>query len=398
MIMSQDSHTQSPISQIDDMLDDGLILTDLDGVILSVNPAAVRWFGESLSGQRIFDVINTSNIGELFAEAADGAEGSKTYYELTNITFGETLTGQQIFDVIDPPNIGEFFAKVADGAKGSETHYKPTNTIQREFQMRLKRVGDHSVALLFLDMTIQRNLEKVRSDFVANVSHELRSPLTSLAGFIETMLSDEVPDPAMRTRFLNIMDEEAKRMTRLIDDLLSLSRVEVDEHIIPKNRVNLIELLHSVGDSMINRAMKKNMNVQITQHDNVESRAVAPVIFGKHDEITEVFVNLLENAIKYGFDGSDVTLAITMVAPRHVRVDVINFGEGIEERHLSRLTERFYRIDKARSRQIGGTGLGLAIVKHIVNRHRGSLSITSALGKETRFSVDFPLAPPVTPQ
>ena len=206
--MSQDSHTQSPISQIGDMLDDGLILTDLDGVILSANPAAVRWFGESLSGQRIFDVINTSNIGELFAKAADGA-------------------------------------------KGSETHYKPTNTIQREFQMRLKRIGDHSVALLFLDMTLQRNLEKVRSDFVANVSHELRSPLTSLAGFIETMLSDEVPDPAMRTRFLNIMDEEAKRMTRLIDDLLSLSRVEVDEHIIPKNRVNLSELLHSVSDSMI---------------------------------------------------------------------------------------------------------------------------------------------------
>ena len=355
MIMSQDSHTQSPISQIGDMLDDGLILTDLDGVILSVNQVAVRWFGEHLTGQKVFDMINHPNIGELFAQAVDGA-------------------------------------------KRCEMRYEPTNIIQREFRMRLQRIGDQSVAVLFLDMTLQRNLEKVRRDFVANVSHELRSPLTSLAGFIETMLSDEVPDPAMRTRFLNIMDEEAKRMTRLIDDLLSLSRVEVDEHIIPKNRVNLIELLHSVGDSMINRAMKKNMNIQITQLDNVEPRAVAPVIFGKHDEITEVFVNLLENAIKYGFDGSDVTLAITMVAPHHVRVDVINFGEGIEERHLPRLTERFYRIDKARSRKIGGTGLGLAIVKHIVNRHRGSLSITSTLGETTRFSVELPLAPPVTPQ
>ena len=111
-----------------------------------------------------------------------------------------------------------------------------------------------------------------------------------------------------------------------------------------------------------------------------------------------MFVNLLENAIKYGFNGSDITLAITMVAPRHVRIDVTNFGEGIEERHLPRLTERFYRVDKARSRQIGGTGLGLAIVKHIVNRHRGSLSITSTLGETTKFSVDFPLAPAVTPQ
>ena len=119
-----------------------------------------------------------------------------------------------------------------------------------------------------------------------------------------------------------------------------------------------------------------------------------PVIFGKDDEITEVFVNLLENAIKYGIDESDITLAITLVAPRHVRIDVTNFGEGIEERHLPRLTERFYRVDKARSRQIGGTGLGLAIVKHIVNRHRGDLSINSTLGGATRFSVNLPLAPP----
>ena len=158
MIMSQDSHTQSPISQIGDLLDDGLILTDLDGVILSANPAAVRWFGESLSGQRIFDVIN-------------------------------------------PPNIGEFFVKAADGAKGSETHYKPTNTIEREFQMRLKRIGDHSVALLFLDMTLQRNLEKVRSDFVANVSHELRTPLTALMGFIETLRGPAREDRAASGRF-----------------------------------------------------------------------------------------------------------------------------------------------------------------------------------------------------
>jgi len=305
--MSQDSHTQSPISQIGDMLDDGLILTDLDGVILSVNPAAVRWFGENLTGQKVFDMINHPNIGELFAQAVDGA-------------------------------------------KRCEMRYEPTNIIQREFRMRLQRIGDQSVAVLFLDMTLQRNLEKVRRDFVANVSHELRSPLTSLAGFVETMLSDEVPDPAMRMRFLNIMDEEAKRMTRLIDDLLSLSRVEVDEHIIPKNRVNLSELLHSVSDSMIGRAMKKNMNIKVTQPENEESRAV--------------------------------------------RIDVTNFGEGIEERYLPRLTERFYRVDKARSRQIGGTGLGLAIVKHIVNRHRGDLSINSTLGGATRFSVNLPLAPP----
>ena len=136
----------------------------------------------------------------------------------------------------------------------------------------------------------------------------------------------------------------------------------------------------------------KGMRIIIEQHSPADNSEPLSIL-GNHDEITEVFVNLLENAIKYGFDGSDITLAITMVAPRNLRIDVTNFGEGIEERHLPRLTERFYRVDKARSRQIGGTGLGLAIVKHIVNRHRGSLSITSTLGETTRFSVDFPLAP-----
>jgi two-component system phosphate regulon sensor histidine kinase PhoR len=191
------------------------------------------------------------------------------------------------------------------------------------------------------------------------------------------------------------MDEEAKRMSRLIDDLLSLSRVEVDEHIVPDERVNLGELLHSVRDSLAGRALKKKMQIKI-QSAKAEAPSASPppkpVILGNHDEITEVFINLLENAIKYGFDGSDITLTIEMLSAHRVRVDVVNFGEGIEERHLPRLTERFYRVDKARSRQIGGTGLGLAIVKHIINRHRGSLSIASTLGETTRFTVDFPLA------
>ena len=353
--MSQDIHSQSLASQIGNMLDDGLILTDLDGVILFANPAAVTWFGESLTGQIVIDVLNH-------------------------------------------PSINKLFAKAAVGTKQYEMRYRPPNTIQREFRIRLQRIGNQSVAILFLDMTLQRNLEKVRRDFVANVSHELRSPLTSLAGFVETMLSDKVPDPAMQTRFLNIMDEEAKRMSRLIDDLLSLSQVEVDEHIIPESLVNLAELMHSVSDSLASSAIKKNMKIKITEINNIQLRDAPLVIFGNHDEITQVFVNLLENAIKYGFDGSDITLAITRVAPRHVRIDVANFGEGIEEHHLPRLTERFYRVDKARSRQIGGTGLGLAIVKHIVNRHRGSLSITSTLGETTKFSVDLPLAPVVIPQ
>ncbi len=350
--MPQDHHAQTEIGQIGRMLDDGLILVDLDGVILSANSPAVRWFGENLMGRLIADVITH-------------------------------------------PDIHVLFDKAAGGDKGGELRFEPTHIVQREFRVRLQRIGDDKVAFLLLDMTLQRNLEKVRRDFVANVSHELRSPLTSLAGFVETMLSGDVPDPEMQKRFLGIMDEEAKRMSRLIDDLLSLSRVEVDEHIVPDKRVNLGELLHSVRDSLAGRALKKKMQIKI-QSAKAEAPSASPppkpVILGNHDEITEVFINLLENAIKYGFDGSDITLTIEMLSAHLVRVDVVNFGEGIQERHLPRLTERFYRVDKARSRQIGGTGLGLAIVKHIINRHRGSLSIASTLGETTRFTVDFPLA------
>ena len=243
--------------------------------------------------------------------------------------------------------------------------------------------------MLFLDLTRQKNLETVRRDFVANVSHELRSPLTSLAGFIETMLDGDVPDEAMRKRFLAIMDEEAKRMSRLIDDLLSLSRVEVDEHIVPDNHVKLIDVIVTVRDSLIGRASQRGMT--ITFSDQRTNQTSIPVMLGSFDEMTEVFVNIVENAIKYGYENTQIEISIVEVSSNRLRIDVTNHGEGIEQRHLPRLTERFYRVDKARSRQIGGTGLGLAIVKHIVNRHRGTLTVTSTLNDTTKFSVSVPL-------
>ena len=338
------------IIQLADMLDEGLLLTDSAGVVLSANQAVRRLFHGEIIGAPIFDLINDSGFDDLFRKAA-----------LEQVEL--------------------------------EMPYHPKDeTIHREFKLRLKQLGDGPVALLFLDMTRQKNLEIVRRDFVANVSHELRSPLTSLAGFVETLLGGEVPDEAMRTRFLTIMDEEAKRMSRLIDDLLSLSRVEVDEHILPDDQVKLLDVMLMVRDSLTGRASQRGMAINIS--DQRADQTQNPVMLGSFDEMTEVFVNIVENAIKYGYENTDIEISMFEVSSNRLQIDVTNHGEGIEQRHLPRLTERFYRVDKARSRQIGGTGLGLAIVKHIVNRHRGSLSVTSTLKDATTFSVIVPLIHP----
>ena len=335
------------IGQLADIFDEGLLLTNTDGVVLSANQVAAQLFESDIVSKSIFDVIGDKRFGT---------------------AFHKTALKQAVLEI--PYRLKD-------------------DSIEREFKLRIKRLGDGPVALLFLDLTRQKNLETVRRDFVANVSHELRSPLTSLAGFIETMLDGEVPDEAMRRRFLKIMDEEAQRMSRLIDDLLSLSRVEVDEHIVPDDQVKLIDVISMVRDSLIGRASQRGMSITVSDR-RVDQKRV-PVMLGSFDEITEVFVNIVENAIKYGFENTEIEISIVEVSSNHLQIDVTNYGEGIEERHLSRLTERFYRVDKARSRQIGGTGLGLAIVKHIVSRHRGTMSITSKLNHVTKFSIKLPL-------
>ena len=340
------------IGQLADMLDEGLLLTNTDGVVLSANQVAAKLFESDIVSKSIFDVIGDKRFGR---------------------AFHKTALRRAVLEIPYRSNDG---------------------SIEREFKLRIKRLGDGPIALLFLDLTRQKNLETVRRDFVANVSHELRSPLTSLAGFVETMLSGEVSDPEMRTRFLKIMDEEAKRMSRLVDDLLSLSRVEVEEHIVPETALQIVELVQSVKRSLEGQADRKKMRIMLRQ-DECGVVLSSAIIAGNQDEITEVFVNLIENAIKYGFENSDIIVSIYNDGQGMVKIDVINEGEGVEEQHLTRLTERFYRVDKARSRQIGGTGLGLAIVKHIVNRHRGTLTIESKPNQTTKFSVNFPLLPSV---
>jgi len=232
----------------------------------------------------------------------------------------------------------------------------------------------------------------MRADFVANVSHELRSPLSALSGFIETLQTSAQDDPAAQERFLTIMNGEAGRMARLIDDLLSLSRIEVNEHIRPTARVSLANIISGVVDSVHIKAEKKGMSLDVDL-----PRDMADVL-GDEDELREVFQNLVDNAVKYGAPETVVHIsactldAFIETGTPGVEITIADHGEGIDAEHLPRLTERFYRIDKGRSRSMGGTGLGLAIVKHIVNRHRGRLHVTSVLGEGSAFHVQLPIS------
>lgn len=253
----------------------------------------------------------------------------------------------------------------------------------------LQAAGARTLMLHFTDITHLREAEQMRRGFVANVSHELRTPLTSVMGFIETLRGPARNDPAAQDRFLGIMEEEAQRMNRLISDLLSLSKVEAAERVRPSEQVDMAALLSDVIATLRPRAEEGGNTLLLNYADG-------PVfVQGDRDQLMQVFLNLAENALKYGGRDKPVTLALLRGAGTTkgdvITVDVIDQGEGISSLHLPRLTERFYRVDAHRSREMGGTGLGLAIVKHIVNRHRGRLKITSERGHGSTFSVTFPV-------
>jgi two-component system phosphate regulon sensor histidine kinase PhoR len=264
--------------------------------------------------------------------------------------------------------------------------------------------GEPAALVVLHDETARRRLDQMRADFVANVSHELKTPLASLVGFIETLRGPAAGDAEARQRFLEIMQEQAQRMRRLVDDIMSLSRIELDEHQTPTGRVELLPILQHLMETLQVQAMTRRISFRL-ERQTAESDALD--LTGDRDQLIQVFQNLLDNAVKYGREGSVVVIAVArtggerLPAPRDPRekrpaaaieVAVIDQGEGIPPEHLSRLTERFYRVDRGRSRQLGGTGLGLAIVKHILNRHGGRLTIESKLGQGSRFAVLFPAA------
>jgi two-component system, OmpR family, phosphate regulon sensor histidine kinase PhoR len=292
---------------------------------------------------------------------------------------------------------------VLHGENARIVEFDITTPVERHLSARLAALVPHTpdgaAAVLTLhDLTAAKRSERLRADFVANASHELRTPLASLIGFIETLRGPARDDGAARDHFLAIMAEQSQRMKRLVDDLLSLSRIEMNEHRPPTERVDLERVLRTVVDLLGQRAEARGMRIALDLPLGLSE------VLGDPDELAQVFQNLLDNAIKYSRPGTPIEISarpsprfLTGARPGErppaIAVAVRDHGEGIAREHLPRLTERFYRVDAARSRELGGTGLGLAIVKHIVNHHRGALDIDSELGEGTVCTVHLPLPP-----
>tara|TARA_B110000116_G_scaffold268780_1_gene283480 strand:- start:433 stop:1812 length:1380 start_codon:yes stop_codon:yes gene_type:complete len=300
------------------------------------------------------------------------------------------LRGNDLSSVLRQPLVLEAVQDVLDGAKTRDIEFNFAEKVEQSYEARIEAIAvpnkdenDAAILLLLRDVTSQKQNEESRADFVANVSHELKTPLTSLIGFIETLRESAKNDPNARDRFLSLMATQSDRMARLVNDLLSLSRIEMNAHDIPDKAVDLNVVIESVIDMLAPQAKQRSITIE----SNI--RKISKPVIGDADELLQLFQNLIENSIKYANKNSIVRIASDS-NKETCTISVIDESNGIPREHITRLTERFYRIDTARSRELGGTGLGLAIVKHIVNRHRGELRIDSTEGKGSNFSITLP--------
>ncbi len=315
--------------------------------------------------------------------------------------FGARVSGGGLQTAIRDPGLNAAARAALAGEGGREVEIVGPEPPGRVYVARVAPVaGPDGTACLvaFSDITEARRAENMRSEFVANVSHELRTPLTTLHGFVETLRGPARDDAEARGRFLEVMAGQTERMTRLVSDLLSLSRIEAREHHPPTDRVDIAGVLSRAAAAAGVEARRKGMRIALDLADGL------PPVAGDADDLAQVAQNLIDNAVKYGRDGTEARVEARLdgAPPASwpgppgpaVAIAVADRGEGIEREHIPRLTERFYRVDTARSRALGGTGLGLAIVKHIVARHRGALHIASEAGRGSVFTVYLPPAPP----
>jgi two-component system phosphate regulon sensor histidine kinase PhoR len=333
---------------------DPVVATDGDGLVLAINAPALRLTPALRRGEPAAVALRMPPLVEAMRRAAASGE-------------------PQVAEYSDRGPIDRWF----------EAHVIPIASADV--------TGGHILVVTMRDLTPLRQSEAMRADFVANASHELRTPLASLSGFIETLQGPARDDAPARERFLDIMKGQATRMGRLIDDLLSLSRIERNLHIPPETQVDLALVVRQVVDALQMLARERKVEVIVEGPDD------PMIVQGDRDELYRVFENLVENALKYGATGQrmDINMrreSVSGAQPEAV-VTVRDYGPGIAPEHLPRLTERFYRIDVGQSRAEGGTGLGLALVKHILNRHRGRLSIESTLNAGATFAVHLPLIP-----
>jgi two-component system phosphate regulon sensor histidine kinase PhoR len=315
--------------------------------------------------------------------------------------FGEALQGRAVATVARHPALLAAIEDVQAGGGPETVEIEEHGGTHRFYEALIEAMpvkGEIGPALLVIlrDRTAVKRAEQMRADFVANASHEIRSPLATIVGFIETLRGPAREDAAARDRFLAIMAEQGQRMTRLVEDLLSLSRIEMNEHTHPSGRVEVARVLGRVRDALAWEAQAKSMTIALDAAPDL------PAIRGEEAEIEQVVHNLVGNSLKYGHARTEVGVRAALLdrppadvawsQGAAVAIAVTDVSDGIAREHIPRLTERFYRVDAARSRSLGGTGLGLAIVKHVINRHRGALHIESVTGQGSTFTVYLPVA------
>ncbi len=351
---------RSPDSEALDRLPAALLLVDEDLRIRRINPEALRLLAEE-SGPSV-----------------------------------EAAVDLPLVSLIRAPGLIEAIEDtITDGAPRSVEAPLIRKRTERRLLAHVRALGpaaprEPAALVLIEDRTRIRQIEEMRQDFIANASHELKTPLASIIGFIETLQGPAKDDPAARARFLGIMATQAERMKRLVEDLMSLSRIEMNAHVRPKGAVDLAALAHATVAAMEPVAREAGATLAL------EVEGEGPVVAGDQDQLAQLLTNLLDNAIKYGGEGVTVTIHRAAPAPEWpgmVGLTVADDGPGIPREHLPRLTERFYRVSVARSKAVGGTGLGLAIAKHILTRHRGELQIRSKLGEGSAFTIWMPPAP-----
>ncbi|MCG5483371.1 MAG: phosphate regulon sensor histidine kinase PhoR [Sinorhizobium meliloti] len=336
-----------PLAPLLDALDMPVLVVAADETVVFQNVAAEKAFGTIPQDSYLSARVRSPGILDMVRETI--ATG-----KVNQIEHAERLPSEAVYVVrVAPADIG---------CEGS---------------------GRRIFLLTYRDISQARRIDRMRSDFVANASHELRTPLASLRGFIETLQGPARDDRKAQEKFFGIMHEQVTRMSRLVDDLLSLSRLELKSHIAPDDAVDLGPLLGHVRDSLAPLAGELDVTIAL------EVPQTPVFVQGDRDELVEVFENLIENACKYGQEGKQVDVRLTGGNGHQAEVTVTDHGPGIPAEHVPRITERFYRVNVEASRSKKGTGLGLAIVKHILTRHRARLLIHSEVGKGTVFKVRF---------
>jgi len=333
------------------------------------------------------DTITTRALLEGLAEAAFIAEDWRVLAanEAACALLGRDIEGAALDEVVSHPAALEALER-STGDEAEEVELTGLDGSRRHWLMRAAQLADGTCLVRFVDRSEARAAEQMRVDFVANASHELRTPLATLIGYTETLReqSDDI-DPPTRDRFLSVVYDEARRMQRVVEDLISLSRIEAEKFTVPTDAIDLEPLVdHALGSAQ--RMADERGSGLVRDVD-----PSLPRVAGDAGQVLQLLDNLLTNALRYGEPGTPVTVSAAAEGPM-VHLSVADQGEGIAPEHIKRVTERFYRVDTSRSRALGGTGLGLSIVKHIVERHRGRLTIDSELGRGTTVHVLLPVA------